>query len=116
MGKLFGYIKQPIFEKWYITKQIGSGTYSEIYEISSGNETAVIKAKPVFAENPESLKRKITVAEREALIMDSLKNCPYIVRYHGKTIQKISDLKYLFIIKMEKLTLLSEQVNIFVPE
>ncbi|MCM1316214.1 MAG: protein kinase [Muribaculaceae bacterium] len=116
MGKLFGYIKQPLFEKWYITKQIGSGTYSEVYEIKSGNETAVIKVKPVFAENMESLKRKITVAEREAVIMDSLKECPYIVQYQGKTIQKISDLKYLFIIKMEKLKPFTKQENIFMPE
>ena len=112
MGKLFNYIKQPLFEKWYITGQIGAGTYSEVYEIKSGNETAVIKVKPVFAENPESLKRKITIAEREAVIMDNLKECPYIVQYQGKTIQKISDLKYLFIIKTEKLKPIAEQVGI----
>ncbi|MDE6540318.1 MAG: protein kinase [Ruminococcus sp.] len=116
MGKLFEYIKQPVFEKWHITQQIGSGTYSEVYEIKSGNETAVIKVKPVFAENSESLKRKIAVSEREAVIMDSLKECPYIVQYQGKTIQKISDLKYLLIIKMEKLKPFTEQENIFMSE
>ena len=78
--------------------------YSEVYEITSGIETAVIKVKPVFADTPESLERKMTVAEREAVIMDSLKESPYIVRYYGMTVQKISDLQYLFIIKMEKLS------------
>lgn len=116
MGKLFGYIKQPLFENWHITGKIGSGAYSEVYEISSGNETAVIKVKPVFAENPESLKGKISVSEREAVIMESLKKCPYIVQYQGKIIQKISDLKYLFIIKMEKLKPLAEQESIFMSE
>lgn len=116
MGKLFRYIKQPLFEKWRITGQTGSGTYSEVYEIKSGNETAVIKVKPVFAENPEILERKISVAEREAVIMESLKKCPYIVQYQGRTIQKISDLKYLFILKTEKLKPFAEQGNIFMPE
>ena len=116
MGKLFGYIKQPVFENWHITRKIGQGIYSEVYEISSGNKTAVIKVKPVFAENMSSLKKKITVAEREAVIMDSLKECPYIVQYQGKAIQKISDLKYLFIIKMEKLKPFTEQENIFISE
>ncbi|MDE6036025.1 MAG: protein kinase [Ruminococcus sp.] len=104
MSKLFDYIKQPLFDNFYITRQIGQGTYSEVYEITDGNETAVIKVKPVFADTPESLRRKIVVAGREAVIMDSLKECPYIVRYHDKVIQKISDLQYLFILKMEKLS------------
>lgn len=116
MYRLFSYIKQPLFDNWYITRLIGQGTYSEVYEITSGIESAVIKVKPVFTDTPESLQRKISVAEREAVIMDGLKDCPYIVRYHGKTIQKISDLKYLFILKTEKLIPLTEQVNIFVPE
>lgn len=116
MGKLFNYIKQPLFEKWRITGQIGAGTYSEVYEITSGNETAVIKVKPVMAENPESLKRKISVAEREALIMENLKECPYIVNYQGRDIQKISDLFYLFIMKTEKLKPFAQQENFFMPE
>lgn len=116
MGKLFDYIKQPLFEKWRITGQIGAGTYSEVYEIQSGNETAVIKVKPVLAENQEILKRKIAVAECEALIMENLKECPYIVQYQGKSIQKISGFFYLFIIKTEKLKPFAEQENFFMPE
>lgn len=116
MGKLFYYIKQPLFEKWRITGQTGAGNYSEVYEIQSGNETAVIKVKPVMAENPEILKRKISVAEREALIMESLKECPYIVEYQGREVQKISDLFYLVIIKTEKLKPFAEQENFFMPE
>ncbi|MDE6834429.1 MAG: protein kinase [Ruminococcus sp.] len=116
MCRLFGYIKQPLFDSWYITRLIGQGTYSEVYEVTSDIETAVIKVKPVFTDTPESFERKISVAEREAVIMDTLKDCPYIVRYHRKTIQKISDLKYLFILKMEKLTPLTEQSGInFIP-
>ena len=104
MSRLLPYIKQPLFNDFYITRLIGQGTYSEVYEVTDGHETAVIKVKPVFADSPESLQRKMTVAEREAVIMDCLKDCPYIVRYHGKVIQKISDLNCLFIIRMEKLT------------
>lgn len=104
MNKLFGYIRQPLWNNWYIGEKIGQGTYSEVYKIYSGNEVSALKVKPVFADNADSLKRKISVAEREAVIMDSLKECPYIAEYQGKIIQKISDLQYLVMIRTELLT------------
>ena len=116
MGKLFGYIKQPVLEKWHITGQIGAGAYSETYEINSGNETAVIKVKPVLAENQKIFERKIAVAQREALIMETLKECQYIVQYHEREVQKISDLFYLVIIKTEKLKPFAEHENFLIPE
>lgn len=116
MGKIIQYIKQPLWEKWYVGEKIGQGIYSEVYKIYSGNKIAALKVKPIFADSNESLYRKLSVAEKEADIMCRLKECPYIIEYHGKTLQKITDLFYLSMIKTECLTPLTEQVNMFFNE
>lgn len=116
MGKLLEYIKQPLWDNWYIYEKIGQGTYSEVYKIYSENKISALKVKPVFADNPESLNRKLAVAGTEADIMDTLKSCPYIVGYQDRTIQKITDFGYLFMIRMEYLRPLAEQANIFLSE
>ncbi|MDE6780358.1 MAG: protein kinase, partial [Ruminococcus sp.] len=115
MGKLFGYIKQPLWDNWYIDKKIGQGIYSEVYRICCGDRVSVLKVKPVFADSPDSLYRKLSVAEIEADIMQSLKDCPYIMGYQDRLIQKISDLQYLLMIRTEFLIPLLEQGSIF-PE
>ncbi len=108
MGKLIEYIKQPIWENWCVGEKNGQGTYSEVYKIYSGNEVSALKVKPVFAESVDSLNRKLVVAETEADIMCRLKDCPYIVGYQGKAIQKITDLRYIFMIRMEYVSPLAE--------
>ena len=112
MNRLFKYIKQPLWNNWYIDKKIGQGNYSEVYRIYSGNKVSALKVKPVFAENYESLKRKLTVAEKEANIISLMKDCPYIMKYQNKEIQKISDLQYLVMIQTELLNPINE-IQIF---
>lgn len=104
MEKLRAYVKQPLWDNWVIDGKIGQGTYSEVYKIYSGNKISALKVKPVFADNIDSLKRKIAVAEREAEIMQHLKNCQHIVEYQDRLIRKISDLRYLVMIRTELLT------------
>lgn len=101
MGKIFEYIQQPLWNNWYVGEKIGQGKYSEVYKIYSCDKVSALKVKPVFADNPESLERKLVVAIREAEIMNILKECPYIVEYQDRTIQKISDLQYLVMIRTE---------------
>lgn len=101
MDRLLAYIRQPLWDSWYVGEKIGQGTYSEVYKIYYGNRTSALKVKLVFADSADSLKRKIAVAEREAVIMESMKECPYIAEYQGKIIQKISDLQYLVMIRTE---------------
>ena len=112
MNRLFKYIKQPLWNNWYIDKKIGQGNYSEVYRIYSGNKVSALKVKPVFAENYESLKRKLTVAEKEANIISVMKDCPYIMKYQNKEIQKISDLQSLVMIQTELLNPINE-IQIF---
>lgn len=111
--KLIGYIKQPLWDKWYIAEKIGQGTYSEVYRIYSGGMVSALKVKPVFADGPESLDRKLAVAVRETDIMCLLKECPYIVGYQDRMIQKISDFQYLVMMRME---ILSPLDRMFLPE
>lgn len=108
MDILLSYIKQPLWNNWYIDKKIGQGTYSEVYKIYSGNNVSALKVKPVFENNSDILNRKLSVAKKEADIMLLLKKCPYITQYHDSLIQKISDSKYLFMIKMEYLSPINE--------
>lgn len=115
MCKLFGYIKQPLWDDWYIDKKIGQGTYSEVYRIFCGENISALKVKPVFADSPDSLYRKLSVAGKEADIMQSLKECPYVVKYQDRLIQKISDFQYFVMIRTEILTPLAEQGRAF-PE
>ncbi|MCM1507752.1 MAG: protein kinase [Ruminococcus flavefaciens] len=111
MGKLFGYIKQPLWDNWHIGEKTGHGTYSEVYKIYSGESISVLKVKPVLADSTESLQRKINTAKTEYDIMRTLKDCPYIVGCQGETLQKVTDLFYLFMIRMEYLYPVSEQEN-----
>lgn len=113
MGKLLEYIKQPVFDNWYTGEKVGQGVYSEVYKIYSENKISALKVKPVFADNAESLNRKLAVAETEADIMCRLKDCPYVVGYQGKEVRKITDSFYLFMIKTEYLTPFTEQTDIF---
>lgn len=113
MGKIFEYIQQPLWNSWYIGEKISQGTYSEVYKIYSGNRISALKVKPVCADTPERLNRKLSVAMREADIMYILKACPYIAEYQDKIIQKVTDRFYLFMIRTEILTPLD---RIFFPE
>jgi len=109
MGKLIEYIKQPLWNSWFIGEKIGQGIYSEVYKIYSGDRVSALKVKPVFADSIERADRKLVIAEREADIMRLLKECPYIVKYQDRMIQKISDSQYLVMIRTEILTPLVEQ-------
>ncbi len=111
MGKLFQYISQSLWNDWYTGEKIGQGTYSEVYKIYSENKVSALKVKPVFADSTESLDRKLMVAGKEADIMYALKKCPYIVGYQGKEVQKITDFKYLFMIRMEYVYSLTEMIK-----
>lgn len=113
MDKLFQYINQPLWDNWYIDKKIGQGTYSEVYRICCGDNVSALKVKLVFADSPDNLYRKLTFAVRESGIMQSLKECPYIVEYQDRIVQKISDLRYLVMIRTEILTPLLEQGRFF---
>lgn len=115
MDKLFQYIKQPLWNNWYIDKKIGQGTYSEVYRICCGDSVSALKVKPVFADSPDSLYRKLAVAVRESGVMQFLKECPYIVEYQDRMIQKISDFRYLVMIRTEILTPILEHGRFF-PE
>lgn len=108
MGKLIEYIKQPLWKNWFVGEKIGQGNYSEVYKIYYENKISALKVKPVFADSIDSLNRKLAVAEIESDIMYRLKNCPYIVEYQEKAIQKIVNLGYIFMIRMEYVSPLTE--------
>lgn len=109
MNILLSYIKQPLWNNWYIDEKIGQGTYSEVYKIYSGNKVSALKVKPVFADSLGSLNRKLSVAEKESEIMLMLKEYPYIAQYQDSLIQRISEFKYLFMIRMECLSPIYEK-------
>lgn len=111
MGKLLQYINNPVFDNSYIGEEIGQGVYSEVYKIYSENSVSALKVKPVFADNTESLNRKLAVAQVEADIMYRLKACPYIVGYRGREVQKVTNSFYLFMIRTELLAQFSDYYN-----
>lgn len=85
------YVKQPLWDNWYLKEEIGSGTFGAVFlaeaEFPNRVEQAAVKATlispPVQIKNKEDKQRyidkQIKEQAKEADRMAKLRSCPYIV-------------------------------------
>lgn len=118
-------IKQPLWENWYITKEIGSGASSVVYRIEARRENrtdvSALKIEPITLEDVmymDDQKKKIYLdkkrqaAVNETNIMYKLRNCPNIVAYEDETIMELQNTEgFVLLIRMEYLTCLQTMVK-----
>lgn len=96
------YIRQPVWENWYIKERIGSGSFSVVYRIEANriNSTDISAMKievittdgQIFTDmtvKGQFLEARRNVFDNEVRIMKQLRDCPYIVRYEDEHIQEL---------------------------
>ncbi|MDE6677651.1 MAG: serine/threonine-protein kinase [Ruminococcus sp.] len=96
------YIRQPVWENWYIKERIGSGSFSVVYRIEAdrinSTDVSAMKIEVITTDGhiftDISIKRQFlesrrNVFDNEVRIMKQLRDCPFIVRYEDEHIQEL---------------------------
>lgn len=122
------YIKEPLWQNWYIKEKIGEGSFSIVYRIEAKRPTrtdvSALKVEAITADDTlyldEQRKKAFIDSKRnniqnESAIMYKLRHSPYIVNYEEEDLQQIivngSFQGYLFLVKMELLSCVTTMIQ-----